>query len=91
MTMKKNCPQCGRKGTIRKIIYGMAFEEPDASKYMLGGCVMIGDYDFDIGCCDCSWRGFSTAAKRREFEELTKWVAERREKEVDEKSSDGAK
>ena len=69
----------------------MAFEEPDPSKYMLGGCVMsLGD-DFDIGCSDCSWRGFSTAAKRREFEELNAWVAKRREKRVAAKSSGGAK
>ena len=91
MTLKKNCQECGGKGTIRKILYGMPVKEPDASKYMLGGCVVLLGCDFDIGCCDCSWRSFSTAAKRREFEELTVWLAEQREKESKAKTSGGTK
>ena len=77
MTIRKNCPECEGKGTIRKIIYGLPFKEPDASKYMLGGCVMMLGWDFDIGCCECSWRSFSTVAKRKEFEGLTAWLAEK--------------
>ena len=36
--MKKICPQCGEKGTLRKILYGYVMGPPDETKYILGGC-----------------------------------------------------
>lgn len=86
MTMKKICPQCGENGTLRKILYGYLMEEPDRSKFLVGGCTLMIGQDFDIGCCECSWRGFSTRAKREEFEKFNKWIAEREEKEKAAKS-----
>ena len=41
---------------------------------------MLGQ-EFDIGCCQCSWQGFSTKAKREEFEKRNERMAEREEKE----------
>ena len=81
MTMKKVCPQCGEKGTLRKILYGYLMGPPDETKYISGGCTILPGQDFDIGCCQCSWQGFSTKAKREEFKKLNKRMAKREDKE----------
>ena len=81
MSKRTRCPQCKQSGTLRKILYGYPIGEPDESKYILGGCVVLIGRDFDSGCIKCGWEGFSTRAKEQAYEELNKWMAEREEKE----------
>ena len=54
------CPECGRTGTLRKIIYGMPDPETfDFEMYAVGGCCMNGDgSDPDVSCRACDWSGF---------------------------------
>ena len=53
------CLQCGQKGNLQRIIYGMPDPETfDFEKYAVGGCCIIGDgTDPDVRCKDCGWRG----------------------------------
>jgi hypothetical protein len=52
------CPQCGEKGNIRKILYGMPGDGFDFEKYAVGGCCMNGDgSDPEIACRKCEWQG----------------------------------
>ena len=51
-----SCPNCGVKGTLKKIIYGMPSDDFDFEKYIVGGCV-VSDLDPEIGCRRCGWRG----------------------------------
>ncbi len=53
------CPQCGQKGNLQRIIYGMPDPETfDFKKYAVGGCCINGDgTDPDVLCRDCGWRG----------------------------------
>ena len=80
MSKRVRCPQCKKSGTLRKILYGYPIGEPDESKYILGGCVVLIGRDFDSGCIECGWGGFSTRAKEQANEESNKWMAEREEK-----------
>ena len=54
-----SCPQCGQKGNLQRIIYGMPDPETfDFEKYAVGGCCISGDgTDHDIRCKDCGWSG----------------------------------
>lgn len=54
-----SCPQCGQKGILQRIIYGMPDPETfDFEKYAVGGCCISGDgTDPDIRCKDCDWSG----------------------------------
>jgi hypothetical protein len=53
------CPNCGKIGTLRKIVYGMPDPESfDFEKYAVGGCCMNGDgSDPDVRCRNCEWEG----------------------------------
>ncbi len=52
------CPQCGEKGSIRKILYGMPDPETfDFEKFAVGGCLVSG-MDPDVNCRECDWTGF---------------------------------
>ena len=59
-TGKLVCPQCGKIGTLRTILYGMPDPETfDFEKYAVGGCCMSGDgSDPDVQCKQCEWEGF---------------------------------
>lgn len=50
------CPQCNSKGSLRKILWGMPENEPDESKYVIGGCC-ISENDPDYACINCDWQG----------------------------------
>ena len=54
------CPECGRIGTLRKIVYGMPDPENfDFEKFAVGGCCVNGDgSDPDVSCRACDWSGF---------------------------------
>ena len=54
-----SCPQCGQKGNLQRIIYGMPDPETfDFEKYAVGGCCISGDgTDPDIRFKDCGWSG----------------------------------
>ena len=51
-----HCPQSKTVGSLRKILWGMPDKEPDASKYVIGGCC-ISDEDPDFACINCDWQG----------------------------------
>ena len=76
MAAKKVCPQCGRSGTLRIVLYGMPINEPDNNKYILAGCGMSPGPQFDTGCVECHWEGFSTLAKQRAAQEFEKALIE---------------
>jgi hypothetical protein len=50
--MKKKCPVCDSLDGVREFIYGMPSEEPDATKYVLGGCCISDDMP-DYKCIKC--------------------------------------
>ena len=50
------CPECGDKGFIRRIAYGMIPQELDGEKFVSGGCG-IGINDPEIRCIGCGWEG----------------------------------
>jgi hypothetical protein len=54
----------------------MPIGEPDASKYIIAGCAMTPGPQFDTGCIECRWEGFSTLAKQRAAEEFEKAMVE---------------
>jgi len=52
-----SCPQCGQKGILQGIIYGMPDPETfNFEKYAVGGC-LIEPMQPDIACRECEWRG----------------------------------
>lgn len=51
-----SCPQCGRKGPMLQILYGLRLGPPDSSKYVSGGCC-IETWQDEICCGECSWGG----------------------------------
>ena len=51
--MKKKCPVCNSMDGVREFIYGMPSEEPDATKYVLGGCCISDDMP-DYKCIKCA-------------------------------------
>jgi len=52
-----SCQQCGQKGNLQRIIYGMPDPKTfDFEKYAVGGC-LVEDNQPDIRCRDCGWRG----------------------------------
>ena len=55
-----SCPQCGQKGNLQRIIYGMPDPETfDFEKYAVGGCCISGGgLDPDVQCKECDWEGF---------------------------------
>ena len=51
--MTKKCPVCNSLDGVREFIYGMPSEEPDATKYVLGGCTISDDMP-DYRCITCA-------------------------------------
>ena len=51
--MRKKCPVCNSLGGVREFIYGMPSEEPDETKYVLGGCCISDDMP-DYRCINCA-------------------------------------
>lgn len=51
-----SCPQCGEKGNLKKILYGMPGADFDHEKFIVGGCV-VSDLNPEIGCSSCGWEG----------------------------------
>jgi hypothetical protein len=49
----KNCPICKSSEGVREYLYGMPIEEPDETKYVVGGCVIYDDMP-DLKCITCS-------------------------------------
>jgi hypothetical protein len=50
--MTKTCPLCKTDKGVREYLYGMPSEEPDTSKFILGGCC-ISDEMPDYRCLAC--------------------------------------
>ncbi len=55
--MKRKCPTCKSSDGVRLIIWGMPADEPDESKYFVGGC-LVEDAMPDYKCITCGWEGF---------------------------------
>jgi hypothetical protein len=51
--MHKKCPVCDSFDGVREYIYGEPKEEPDASKYVIGGCCIYVEMP-DYRCVNCS-------------------------------------
>jgi hypothetical protein len=51
--MRKNCPVCHSPEGVREFLYGMPSEEPDPSRYVLGGCTFSEDAP-DYRCIKCA-------------------------------------
>jgi len=51
-----SCPECGQKGNLQRIIYGMPSADFNFEKYAVGGCLVF-DKQPDIRCRDCDWSG----------------------------------
>lgn len=53
------CPECGKVGTVRKILWGMpSVEAFESGNYIIGGCMVQGDgLDPKHGCTECDWEG----------------------------------
>ena len=53
------CPECGKVGTIRKILRGYPTQEAfESGDFVIGGCMVNGDgSDPKVGCLECSWAG----------------------------------
>jgi hypothetical protein len=51
-----SCPECGQKGNLQRIIYGMPSEDFDFEKYAVGGCIIEDDQP-DVRCRECEWSG----------------------------------
>ena len=50
------CPQCNEHTLIRRIVYGMIYQELDSEKFVSGGS-RIGFNDPEIRCIGCGWEG----------------------------------
>jgi hypothetical protein len=50
------CPQCNEHTLIRRIVYGMIYQELDSEKFVSGGRG-IGFNDPEIRCIGCGWEG----------------------------------
>ena len=55
-----SCPECGQKGTLQRIIYGMPSHDFDFEKYAVGGC-LVEDNQPDVRCRDCGWSGLKAS------------------------------
>lgn len=53
MDMSRKCPNCDSSEEVRIILWGMPSEEPDSSKYVIGGCTISGDRP-DYHCLKCA-------------------------------------
>jgi hypothetical protein len=51
--MNKKCPTCSSVDGVREFIYGLPSEEPDGSKFVLGGCCLSDDMP-DYRCINCA-------------------------------------
>lgn len=51
-----SCPQCGEKGSLKKILWGLPDSDVSLSKYVIGGCI-VSDNDPEIACEKCEWAG----------------------------------
>ena len=50
------CPQCNEHSLVRRIVYGMNFQELDSQKFVSGGRGN-GFNDPEIRCIGCGWEG----------------------------------
>ena len=50
------CPECGEKGPLLEILYGLLAGEPDSDKFIVGGCV-VGFNQPEVSCGECGWSG----------------------------------
>jgi hypothetical protein len=55
--MMITCPNCVSSEGIRKILYGMPDEEPDLTKYLVGGCIFDSNSPTHE-CINCGWQRF---------------------------------
>ena len=52
-----DCPQCGKSGTVREILWGEPASDYDSQRYELGGCLLTGN-DPELCCLECEWSGW---------------------------------
>lgn len=50
--MTKKCPVCNSKEGVREYLYGLPMDQPDAGKYVLGGCCISEDMP-NYKCIKC--------------------------------------
>jgi ribosomal protein L37AE/L43A len=51
------CPKCGKKGTLKRILWGMPSAEIDLAKFIVGGCCPPKN-PHEVGCSRCDWTGW---------------------------------
>lgn len=51
------CPKCFKKGTLKRILWGMPSADIESDKYLIGGCC-VPENPHEIGCSMCDWRGW---------------------------------
>lgn len=58
----KSCPVCGTKEGVREFVYGEPIEEPDPTKYIVGGCSISEDAP-DYRCILCATDFYKNSQK----------------------------
>jgi Zn ribbon nucleic-acid-binding protein len=51
------CPKCQKKGTLKRILWGMPSAEIYIENYIIGGCCLP-ENPHEIGCIRCGWTGW---------------------------------
>jgi hypothetical protein len=51
------CPKCHKKGTLKRILWGIPSAETNTDNYIIGGCCLP-ENPHEIGCTRCSWTGW---------------------------------
>lgn len=60
-----SCPECGAKGALKRILWGLPDSDIDLSKYVIGGC-LVSDSDPEIACEKCDWAGMRSDLLRED-------------------------
>ena len=66
------CANCGERGFIRRIAYGMIPQDLDTEKFVFGGRG-LGFNDPEIKCIGCGWEGISEDVRFTRKRGLSKW------------------
>lgn len=58
-----SCPSCLSDQIVRTILWGMPYEEPDPSEFVMGGCCVEEDMP-EMRCIKCGWQGSALEAEK---------------------------
>ena len=57
------CPSCLSHRDVRTILWGLPYEEPDPSEFVMGGCCIQENMP-EVRCIKCGWQGYSLEAEK---------------------------